>query len=112
MKTFLTLGLLLLSVTVQSKVFQRCELARTLKNHGLDGYEGVSLANWMCLCKSESDFNTQATNYNPGSQSTDYGIFQINSCYRCTYDKTPRAVDACGISCSGLKYLCHRGDKL
>ena len=44
MKTLITLGLLL-SVAVQGKVFERCELVRTLKELGLDGYKGVSLAN-------------------------------------------------------------------
>nr|KAF6374482.1 hypothetical protein mPipKuh1_011077 [Pipistrellus kuhlii] len=103
MKALLTLGLLLLSVAVQAKVYERCELARTLKRLGLDGYKGVSLANWMCLAKWESDYNTRATNYNPGSKSTDYGIFQINSRYWCNDGKTPKSVNACGISCSGKR---------
>nr|AFU52839.1 lysozyme C [Scotomanes ornatus] len=102
MKALLTLGLLLLSVAVQAKVYERCELARTLKRLGMDGYRGVSLANWMCLAKWESGYNTRATNYNPGSKSTDYGIFQINSRYWCNDGKTPGAVNACGISCSVL----------
>ena len=45
MKALLILGLLLLSVAVQGKKFERCELARTLRRFGLDGYKGVSLAN-------------------------------------------------------------------
>ena len=45
MKALLILGLLLLSVAVQGKKFERCELARTLKKLGLAGYKGVSLAN-------------------------------------------------------------------
>uniref|UniRef100_A0A9L0IU82 lysozyme n=1 Tax=Equus asinus TaxID=9793 RepID=A0A9L0IU82_EQUAS len=101
MKVLLTLGLLLLSVTVQGKVFERCELARTLKRLGLDGFRGVSLPNWVCLARWESNYNTRATNYNPGSKSTDYGIFQINSRYWCDDGKTPRAVNACRIPCSG-----------
>nr|KAF6374485.1 lysozyme [Pipistrellus kuhlii] len=101
MKALLTLGLLLLSVAVQAKVYERCELARTLKRLGLDGYRGVSLANWMCLARWESSYNTRATNYNPGDRSTDYGIFQINSRYWCNDGKTPRSSNACGISCSG-----------
>ncbi|XP_006146260.1 lysozyme C [Tupaia chinensis] len=100
MKALLVLGLLLLSVTVQGKIFERCELARTMKRLGLDGYRGISLANWMCLAKWESDYDTRATNYNPGDQSTDYGIFQINSRYWCNDGKTPGAVNACGISCN------------
>ncbi|XP_069442511.1 lysozyme C, intestinal isozyme [Ovis canadensis] len=102
MKAFLILGLLLLSVTVQGKKFERCELARTLRRFGLDGYNGVSLANWMCLIYGESRYNTQVTNYNPGSKSTDYGIFQINSKWWCNDGKTPRAVNGCGVSCSAL----------
>lgn len=55
----------------------------------------------VCLAQHESNFNTGATNYNPGDQSTDYGIFQINSRYWCDDGKTPGAVNACGIPCSG-----------
>lgn len=48
MKALLTLGFFLLSVTVQAKVYERCELARALKRDGMAGYRGVSLAD----CKS------------------------------------------------------------
>ncbi|XP_058413641.1 lysozyme C, kidney isozyme-like [Diceros bicornis minor] len=102
MKALLTLGLLLLSVTVQGKVIERCELARTLKRLGLDGFRGASLANWMCLAKWESGYNTRATNYNRPDRSTDYGIFQINSHYWCNDGKTPGAVNACRIPCKAL----------
>uniref|UniRef100_A0A8D2KQ73 lysozyme n=1 Tax=Urocitellus parryii TaxID=9999 RepID=A0A8D2KQ73_UROPR len=89
MKAFLILGLLLLSVIVQGKVYERCELARTLKRLGMDGYRGISLANWVCLAKWESSYNTRATNYNPGDQSTDYGIFQINILLSYSYTYAP-----------------------
>ncbi|XP_068817445.1 lysozyme C, kidney isozyme-like [Capricornis sumatraensis] len=102
MKALLILGLLLLSVAVQGKVFERCELARTLKRFGMDGFRGISLANWMCLARWESSYNTQATNYNRGDRSTDYGIFQINSHWWCNDGKTPGAVNACHIPCSAL----------
>ncbi|CAO2581731.1 Lysozyme C-1 [Lemmus lemmus] len=102
MKALLVLGFLLLSVSVQAKVYERCEFARILKRNGMDGYKGVSLADWVCLAQHESNFNTKATNYNPGGRSTDYGIFQINSRYWCNDGKTPKAVNACGISCSVL----------
>uniref|UniRef100_A0A8C0DLB1 lysozyme n=1 Tax=Balaenoptera musculus TaxID=9771 RepID=A0A8C0DLB1_BALMU len=101
MKAVLILGLLLLPVAVQGKIFERCELARTLKRFGLDGFKGISLANWVCLAKWESSYNTRATNYNPGNKSTDYGIFQINSRYWCNDGKTPRAFNGCHIRCSG-----------
>ncbi|KFO24751.1 Lysozyme C [Fukomys damarensis] len=45
MKALLILGFVLLSVTVQGTIYERCELARTLKRLGMDGYHGVSLAN-------------------------------------------------------------------
>ncbi|KAB0378159.1 hypothetical protein FD755_009737 [Muntiacus reevesi] len=102
MKALLILGLLLLSATVQGKKFERCELARTLKRLGLAGYRGVSLANWMCLARWESNYNTRATNYNRGNKSTDYGIFQINSRWWCNDGKTPKAVNACRIPCSAM----------
>ncbi|XP_004479241.1 lysozyme C [Dasypus novemcinctus] len=102
MKALFILGLLLLSVTVQGKKYERCELARTLKSYGLDGFKGISLANWMCLARWESDYDTQAINFNPGDKSTDYGIFQINSRYWCNDGKTPGAVNGCGISCNVL----------
>uniref|UniRef100_A0A8C6HTH1 lysozyme n=1 Tax=Mus spicilegus TaxID=10103 RepID=A0A8C6HTH1_MUSSI len=104
MKALLTLGLLLLSVTAQAKVYNRCELARILKRNGMDGYYGVKLADWVCLAQHESNYNTRATNYNRGDRSTDYGIFQINSRYWCNDGKTPRAKNACGINCSGKKW--------
>ncbi|XP_040852393.1 lysozyme C [Ochotona curzoniae] len=102
MKVLLILGVLLLSSTIQGKVFERCELAKTLKKFGMDGYKGISLPNWMCLAKWESSYNTKATNYNPGDKSTDYGIFQINSRYWCNDGKTPKSVNACRIPCSAL----------
>ncbi|XP_007951584.1 lysozyme C [Orycteropus afer afer] len=102
MKAILILGFLFLSVTVQGKVFEKCELARILKQNGMDGFRRISLANWMCLVTWESEYNTQATHYNRKDRSTDYGIFQINSRYWCNDGKTPRAVNGCGISCRVL----------
>ena len=54
MKALIILGFLFLSVAVQGKVFERCELARTLKKLGLDGYKGVSLANCKLTLLSPS----------------------------------------------------------
>lgn len=53
------------------------------------------------MTQHESNFDTEAVNYNSTDQSTDYGIFQINSRYWCNDGKTPRAVNGCGIPCSG-----------
>ncbi|KAK2818808.1 hypothetical protein Q5P01_024369 [Channa striata] len=94
-----SLVFLLLVAVASAKVFQRCEWARTLKSHGMDGYRGYSLANWVCLSKWESDYNTRATNRNSDG-STDYGIFQINSRWWCS-NGTPTS-NACNIQCSQL----------
>ncbi|PWS22817.1 hypothetical protein DKP78_16400, partial [Enterococcus faecium] len=93
--------LLLLVAVASAKVYDRCELARTLKAAGMDGYRSVSLADWVCLSKWESSYNTKATNLNTDG-STDYGIFQINSRWWCNDGKTPRAKNACNINCSAL----------
>ena len=58
MKALIILGFLFLSVAVQGKVFERCELARTLKKLGLDGYKGVSLANCELTLLSPSKLLT------------------------------------------------------
>lgn len=39
-----TLVFLLLLALARAKVYQRCELARVLKDSGMDGYRGISLA--------------------------------------------------------------------
>ncbi|KAL2100248.1 hypothetical protein ACEWY4_004642 [Coilia grayii] len=91
---------LLVVAVANARVYDRCELARILKNSGMDGYWGVSLADWVCLAKWESDYNTDATNHNTDG-STDYGIFQINSRWWCNNGYS-RTSNACGISCSEL----------
>uniref|UniRef100_A0A3B3UV21 lysozyme n=1 Tax=Poecilia latipinna TaxID=48699 RepID=A0A3B3UV21_9TELE len=95
-----TLLLLLLVAVANAKVFERCAWARTLKASGMDGYRGISLADWVCLTQHESHFNTRATNRNTDG-STDYGIFQINSKYWCRDGGVSRS-NGCGINCSLL----------
>ncbi|XP_044535770.1 lysozyme C [Gracilinanus agilis] len=102
MKVLILLGLVFLLMLAHGRIIPRCEFARILKQNDVDGDSGISLANWVCLAKWESDFNTRATNYNPGDRSTDYGVFQINSRYWCNDGKTPGAVNACGIPCNAL----------
>uniref|UniRef100_H2MKJ6 lysozyme n=2 Tax=Oryzias latipes TaxID=8090 RepID=H2MKJ6_ORYLA len=95
-----SLVFLLLVAGASAKVFERCQWARLLKAQGMDGYRGVSLANWVCLTQHESRFNTNAINHNRDG-STDYGIFQINSYWWCDDGKTGR-VNGCKIPCSAL----------
>ncbi|XP_063066630.1 lysozyme C II-like [Engraulis encrasicolus] len=94
---------LLVVAVASAKVFDRCELARTLKAAGMDGYYGATVADWVCLSKWESSYNTQAVNHNTDKDhSTDYGIFQINSKWWCNDGKTSRAKNACNINCEAL----------
>nr|BAV53528.1 c-type lysozyme [Lithochromis rubripinnis]BAV53529.1 c-type lysozyme [Lithochromis rubripinnis] len=91
----------LLLITVASAiVFERCDWARKLKANGMDGYRGVSLANWVCLTKHESNYNTKATNRNTDG-STDFGIFQINSRWWCN-DRRIHSANGCNIDCNVL----------
>ncbi|XP_072900919.1 lysozyme C-1-like [Hemitrygon akajei] len=95
----------LLLVLVNAKIYQRCELARTLKRFGLDGYYNCSLANWVCMAFYESRYNTTAVNPNKrhgAVVSTDYGIFQINSKWWCNDGKTQGAKNICRIPCAKL----------
>ncbi|XP_053727048.1 lysozyme C-like [Synchiropus splendidus] len=92
---------LLLFSLAGAKLYERCELARVLKNKGMANYHGVSLADWVCLSTWESSLDTSAVNRNSDG-SSDYGIFQINSRWWCEDGQTPRSVNTCGISCSEL----------
>ncbi|KAI5614254.1 lysozyme-like protein 2 precursor, partial [Silurus asotus] len=98
--TMKVLVFLLLVAAASAKVFDRCELARAMKANGLAGYHGISLANWVCLAKHESDYNTNALNRNTDG-STDYGIFQINNRWWCS-NGSFHSANGCGISCSAL----------
>lgn len=82
----------------QAKVFSRCDLVKTLRGHGFEGFVGKTVADWVCLVKHESSYNTKAVNNN--GPSRDYGIFQINSKYWCEDGKTSGSKNACRISCS------------
>ncbi|XP_028317846.1 lysozyme C-like [Gouania willdenowi] len=94
-----SLVFLLLVSVASAKVFEKCEWARVLKDNEMDGYHGVSLADWVCLSQRESDYNTTAIKRNKNG-STDYGIFQINSRYWCS-DGSPTD-NMCNIECSKL----------
>uniref|UniRef100_A0A7M4EHN6 lysozyme n=1 Tax=Crocodylus porosus TaxID=8502 RepID=A0A7M4EHN6_CROPO len=96
MKALIFLELFLLPPAAHGKVYERCELAAAMKRLGLASIPGYTLGDWVCTAKYESNFNTDAINYN---RSTDYGILQINSRWWCKDGKTPRAKNACKIQC-------------
>lgn len=61
-----------------AKVYERCELARELRNvHRMPEHQ---IATWVCIAKHESLYNTSA--HNPGSG--DHGLFQISQIYWCS----------------------------
>ncbi|MCJ8742625.1 hypothetical protein PDJAM_G00084310 [Pangasius djambal] len=91
---------LLLLAVATAKVYERCELARLMKANGMAGYQGISLANWVCLAKHESDYNTRAMNHNTDG-STDYGIFQINNRWWCS-NGVFHSANGCKIACNQL----------
>ncbi|NWU20547.1 LYSC protein, partial [Dyaphorophyia castanea] len=104
-KSMLFLGFLLVFLGLavpgtQGRVISRCEMVRILRRHGFEGFVGKTVADWMCLVKYESSYNTKA--YNNNGPSRDYGIFQINSKYWCNDGRTAGAKNACHINCSQL----------
>ncbi|XP_062979167.1 lysozyme C, milk isozyme-like [Elgaria multicarinata webbii] len=95
----LVLTLLCVLMTVnEAKVLKRCELARDLKQHGLEGFRRYSLDNWVCMAYYVSKFNTKAVGPPNPDGSRDYGIFQISSRWWCS--------DGQGITTNGCKMNC------
>ncbi|KAM5251202.1 LOW QUALITY PROTEIN: lysozyme C, milk isozyme-like [Hipposideros larvatus] len=92
-----------------AKVFSKCELARKLKAHGMDGfYDNYSLANWVCMAEHESGFNTEAFNGKNSDGTRDYGIFQINNKWWCK-DNTRSSKNACNIICNSKNSIPSQG---
>lgn len=81
------------SVSVQNKIYHRCELARELYfTHAIPMDQ---IASWVCIAKHESSFNTSAV-----SRSGDHGLFQISDIYWCS---PPGVGWVCGLSCAKLE---------
>ncbi|XP_063150155.1 sperm acrosome membrane-associated protein 3-like isoform X2 [Candoia aspera] len=92
--------LVCLVLKVYGKIFSRCELATILQRWGMDGHEGYSLEDWICLAYFASHFNTAAMTQNSDGTS-EYGIFQLNSRSWCT-DHHSSSRNLCSLSCSGM----------
>ncbi|XP_029142757.1 lysozyme C, milk isozyme-like [Protobothrops mucrosquamatus] len=86
--------------TIQTKVYGRCELAHVLKKNEMDGYEGYSLASWICMAFYETGFDTKAIDRHKGG-SKDYGIFHINSGLWCK-ENSALSKAICDVACSDL----------
>ncbi|MFT7815738.1 lysozyme [Arapaima gigas] len=89
-----------LAAAADGKVFQRCDFARTIKAAGLGGFGGVSLADWVCMARWVSAYDSAAVNVNAGG-GTSYGIFQLSSRWWCDDSKTLSA-NLCKVKCQKL----------
>ncbi|XP_003469719.1 lysozyme-like protein 6 [Cavia porcellus] len=89
-----------LLVVNQAFIVRRCDLAKVLHEEQLDGFEGYSLSDWLCLAFVESNFNISKVNENADG-SFDYGIFQINSHYWCN-DYQSHSENYCHVDCQDL----------
>ncbi|XP_036050796.1 lysozyme-like protein 6 [Onychomys torridus] len=81
-------------------LINRCALAKILHEEDLDGFEGYSLTDWLCLAFVESNFNMSKVNENADG-SFDYGVFQINSHYWCN-DYLSHSENFCHVDCQDL----------
>ncbi|XP_058023955.1 lysozyme C-1-like [Ahaetulla prasina] len=86
--------------TIQTKIYGRCELAHVLKKNGMDGYEGYSLASWICMAFYETGFDTKTIDRHKGG-TKDYGIFHINSGLWCK-ENNALSKAICDVACSDL----------
>ncbi|TMW51777.1 hypothetical protein DOY81_003158 [Sarcophaga bullata] len=78
------------------KVFERCELAKSLRQrHRLDLGE---VANWVCIAQHSSGFNTAAQAFSATGGS--HGIFQISDVYWCS---PPGKGAGCNLPCHKLR---------
>ncbi|KAM6175749.1 lysozyme-like protein 6 [Erethizon dorsatum] len=89
-----------LLVVNRAFIIRRCDLAKVLHEDQLDGFEGYSLSDWLCLAFVESNFNISKVNENADG-SFDYGIFQINSHYWCN-DYRSHSENYCHVDCQDV----------
>nr|AOX15710.1 lysozyme [Haliotis diversicolor] len=86
------------AVTVDGKIYTKCELATELvSQHGVNRNEAHD---WVCMAFTESTLNTTAVNINRGRTSSDYGLFQINSKWNCDPGDGRKTYNGCQHPCS------------
>lgn len=90
---FILAAVLALTNFAQGKIFTRCELAKKLSAT----FARDKLADWNCLVKHESSYNSGVRGRQNKNGSYDYGIFQINDKYWC---KVGQAGGDCNIDCN------------
>ncbi|XP_015679573.1 uncharacterized protein LOC107294790 [Protobothrops mucrosquamatus] len=82
-------------------IFDRCNLSAILKDNGLEGFSGTTIAEWICLVFHSSGFDTSALNVGP--RATNHGIFLLSAKWWCDDFKTPHARNYCNLSCEALQ---------
>ncbi|CAG9761698.1 unnamed protein product [Ceutorhynchus assimilis] len=91
--TIVAVLVVILSELSESKIMDKCEVARALWQKGVPDWE---VPTWVCIANAESRFDTYAVNRN----TWDYGIFQISSLWWCQSGDTPGK--GCNLSCNSL----------
>nr|CDM98834.1 TPA: lysozyme E [Sorex araneus] len=92
---------MMMVLTTDTKIYDRCELAQKLAKAGLNNFMGYSIGDWLCMAHYESGFDTSFLNHNVDG-SSEYGIFQLNSAWWCENGITPTH-NLCHISCYDLR---------
>jgi lysozyme C len=75
MKFFATLLIFAIATQIDSKIYTKCEFAKTMRNAG---FSMESLPDWVCLAQHESNFNSNAINYVNSDGSWDWGKKPLN----------------------------------
>ncbi|XP_055482781.1 alpha-lactalbumin [Psammomys obesus] len=85
----------LLFPAIQATQLTKCEVAQAIKD--IDGHQGVSLLEWICILFHTSGYDTKAVVKN--EDATEYGLFQISNKFWCKSSEIPESQNICGISC-------------
>uniref|UniRef100_A0A8D2KWP0 Glycosyl hydrolases family 22 (GH22) domain-containing protein n=1 Tax=Varanus komodoensis TaxID=61221 RepID=A0A8D2KWP0_VARKO len=88
----------IVTMASEARIIPRCELAKTLKEHGLDGFKGYTLKDWLCMVFFESNFNTRPPMTRGTRRQGNYGIFRFSNRYWCS-DGKQRSRNVCNIAC-------------
>lgn len=80
------------------KIFSKCELVRKLAT----SFPRTKLADWNCLVKSESSYDSRVIGRMNADGSLDYGLFQISGKYWC---KVGYPGGDCNIDCNSNTFL-------
>uniref|UniRef100_UPI00398E8D7A lysozyme C, milk isozyme-like n=1 Tax=Pristiophorus japonicus TaxID=55135 RepID=UPI00398E8D7A len=101
MKTLIVLSVLL--SVASATVLSRCQVVKAIANSELAHDPRYTVADWVCMAKHESNYDTLAFREERGPDghiwSADYGIFQINSRWWCDSWASTYSANACNVKC-------------